>query len=141
MKNAVVQRGKDMAKKETPIIVGVFQDRKQAEQAYNELYNAGFGQDYLGLARPDDGSKRLLKQFADGGMSEEDARFYAGEYDAGRTLVTVRAGGLPDTSIQDAINVLKRNGAYDAVSRGGSQEELGSNVNRSAEKPYFDTTS
>jgi hypothetical protein len=73
-------------------------------------------------------------------MPEEDARFYAGEYDTGRTLVTVRVGGLPETSIQDAINILKRNNAYDAKSRGGSQEELGSNVNRSAEKPYFDTT-
>jgi len=129
-----------MAKNETPIIVGVFQDRKQAEQAYNELYNTGFGQDYLGLAKPGDGSKRLLKQFKDGGMPEEDAHFYAHEYDAGRTLVTVRAGGLPETSIQNAINVLKRNGAYDARSQGGSREELGSNVNRSAEMPYFDTT-
>lgn len=130
-----------MAKDKTPIIVGVFRDRRRAEQAYNELYNIGFGQDYLGLARPGDASKRLLSQFEDGGMPEEDARFYAGEYDVGRTLVTVRAGGLPETSIQDAIDVLKRNGAYDAKSRGGSQEELGSNVNRSAEKPYFDTTS
>ena len=130
-----------MAKDKTPIIVGVFQDRRQAEQAYNELYDIGFGQDYLGLARPGDGSKRLFSQFEDGGMPEKDAHFYAGEYDAGRTLVTVRAGGLPETSIQDAIDVLKRNGAYDAKSRGGSREELGSNVNKSAEKPYFDTTS
>jgi len=130
-----------MAKDKTPIIVGVFQDGKRAEQAYNELYNIGFGQDYLGLAQPGDGSKRLLNQFEDGGMPEEDARFYAGEYDAGRTLVTVRAGGLPETSIQDAIDILKRNGAYDAKSSDASQEELGSNVNRSAERPYFDTTS
>ena len=41
---------------------------------------------------------------------------------------------------QDAITILKRHGAYDARSRGSSQDELGSNVNRSAEKPYFDTT-
>ena len=57
-----------MAKNETPIIVGVFQDRKQAEQAYNELYNIGFGQDYLGLAKPGDGSEgpeMLLATFED----------------------------------------------------------------------------
>ena len=130
-----------MAKNETPIIVGVFQDRRQAEQAYNELYNVGFGQDYLGFAQPSDGSKGLLNQFEKVGMPQDDARFYAHEYDAGRSLVTVRAGGLPESSIQDAINILKRHGAYDARSRGGSQEELGSNVDRSAEKPYFDTTS
>ncbi|HJT59873.1 MAG TPA: hypothetical protein VJ761_25405 [Ktedonobacteraceae bacterium] len=129
-----------MAKNETPIIVGVFQERKQAEQAYNDLDRAGFGKDYLGFAEPGDGSKGLLKQFESGGVPENDARFYAHEYDAGRTLVTVRAGGLPESSIQNAITILKRHGAYDAASRGGSQDELGTNVNRSAERPYFDTT-
>ena len=56
------------------------------------------------------------------------------------TVYQLRAGGLPESSIQNAITILKRHGAYDARSRGGSQDELGSNVNRSAEKPYFDTT-
>ena len=129
-----------MAKNETPIIVGVFQDRKQAVEAYNELDKAGFGKDYLGFAEPSDGSKGLLNQFENVGVPEGDAQFYAHEYDAGRTLVTVRAGGLPESSIQDAITILKRHGAYDAASRGDSQDELGSNVNRTAQKPYFDTT-
>lgn len=129
-----------MAKNETPIIVGVFQERKQAEQAYSELDRVGFGKDYLGFAESGDDSKGLLKQFEKAGVPEEDAHFYAREYDAGRTLVTVRAGGLPESSIQNAITILKRHGAYDATSRGGSQDKLGTNVDKSAEKPYFDTT-
>ncbi|HZU68384.1 MAG TPA: hypothetical protein VFA09_14000 [Ktedonobacteraceae bacterium] len=130
-----------MAENKTPIIVGVFQDRKQAEEAYNELDSLGFGKDYLGFAEPGDGSKGLLKQFKNVGVPEGDAQFYAREYDAGRTLVTVRAGGLPESSIQHAITILKKHGAYDAASRGNSQNRMGSNVNRSAERPFFDTTS
>ncbi|HLH63824.1 MAG TPA: hypothetical protein VKV20_19265 [Ktedonobacteraceae bacterium] len=129
-----------MAKNETPIIVGVFQDRKRAEEAYNELDRIGFGKDYLGFAEPGDGGKGLLKQFENVGVPVGDAQFYAHEYDAGRTLVTVRAGGLPESSIEHAITILKKYGAYDATSRGSSQDEFGSNVNRSAQKPFFDTT-
>lgn len=43
------------------------------------------------------------------GIPEEEARFYESEFQAGRTLVTVRAGDRFD----DAQMILRRHGAYD----------------------------
>jgi len=47
------------------------------------------------------------------GVPEEEARYYESEVQSGRTLVTVKAGNR----YQDVINVLRRNGAYDASSQ------------------------
>jgi uncharacterized protein (TIGR02271 family) len=48
------------------------------------------------------------------GIPEEEARYYEGEFKAGRTLVTVRADGRYD----EACAVLRRFGAYDVHTRG-----------------------
>ena len=48
------------------------------------------------------------------GISEEDARYYEGEFQAGRSIVTVRPGDRHE----EAADVLRRHGAYDAASRG-----------------------
>jgi hypothetical protein len=42
------------------------------------------------------------------GIPEEEARYYHGEVEAGRTLVTVKAGDRYD----QAVAILRRNGAY-----------------------------
>jgi uncharacterized protein (TIGR02271 family) len=47
------------------------------------------------------------------GVPEEDARYYQGEFEQGRTIVTVRADGRQ----QEAIQILRRHGAYDASTR------------------------
>jgi hypothetical protein len=47
------------------------------------------------------------------GVPEEEATFYKEEFDAGRVLVTVRAGDRAS----DASEVLRRFGAYDITSR------------------------
>ena len=49
------------------------------------------------------------------GVPEEEAHYYAGEFHSGRTLVTVKAEGRQ----QEAINILHRNGGYDAGTRSG----------------------
>lgn len=49
------------------------------------------------------------------GVPEEEARYYQGEFEAGRTIVTVQAGDRQ----QEAIAILRRNGAYDATTQGG----------------------
>jgi hypothetical protein len=41
-----------MAKQQSPILVGVFENFAQAQQACNELRSARFGDDYIGLADP-----------------------------------------------------------------------------------------
>jgi len=43
------------------------------------------------------------------GVPEEEARYYEGEFQSGRTLVTVRADGRQE----EASNILYRNGGYD----------------------------
>jgi hypothetical protein len=47
------------------------------------------------------------------GVQEEEATFYKEEFDAGRTLVTVRAG----ERASEAAEVFRRFGAYDTTSR------------------------
>lgn len=42
--------------------------------------------------------------------AEDEARFYQQELEAGRTIVTVKS----PTGYADALNILRRNGAYDA---------------------------
>jgi hypothetical protein len=43
------------------------------------------------------------------GVPEEEAKFYNREFEAGRTIVTVKADGRSD----EVINMLRHNGAYD----------------------------
>jgi hypothetical protein len=47
------------------------------------------------------------------GIPEEEARYYQGEFEAGRTIVTVKAGNR----YQEALDILRNNGAYDASTR------------------------
>jgi hypothetical protein len=46
------------------------------------------------------------------GVSEEEARYYEGEFATGRTLVTVR----PEDRFEEAETILRNNGAYDMQS-------------------------
>ncbi len=52
------------------------------------------------------------------GVPEEDAHYYQGEFEAGRILVTVDAPGRQ----QEAIDTMRRNGAYDASTRPGTYD-------------------
>lgn len=47
------------------------------------------------------------------GVPEDEARFYQDELNAGRTLVTVKA----DNRYDEALGILRHNGAYDATTR------------------------
>ncbi len=50
------------------------------------------------------------------GVPEEDAQYYEGEFQSGRTIVTVRANGKQ----AEAENILRRYGAYDVNNRRSS---------------------
>ncbi|MBV8609378.1 MAG: YsnF/AvaK domain-containing protein [Singulisphaera sp.] len=61
----------------------------------------------------------LLGALTGAGIPEEEARYYQGEFEAGRTIVTVTADGRYD----EAVAILRRHGAYDqhtAASRAAS---------------------
>jgi hypothetical protein len=164
-------------------IVGVFEDRQQADRAVDELRRAGFRDDQIGVAmRYDDegfagedvgdstGESRaatgaatgalaglglgalaglgvlsgvipvigpaiaagtlgiiltnaaagagiggLVGALAGAGIPEDEAHFYQGEFESGRTIVTVQAEGRAD----EAMAILRRYDAYDMSSRPG----------------------
>jgi len=51
----------------------------------------------------------LIGALTEAGVPEEEARYYHSEFEAGRTIVTVRADGRYD----EAMAILRRHGAYD----------------------------
>jgi hypothetical protein len=55
------------------------------------------------------------------GIPEEEARFYEGEFTAGRTLVTVK----PQGRYEEAKAILRNNGAYDMQTSAGRAEATG----------------
>jgi len=162
-------------------VVGVFEDRKHADQAVNDLRDAGFRDDQIGVAMRhgdtgatttagDDDSHAgsgavagaltglglgalaglgvlsgvipvigpaiaggtlgiILSNAAAGagiaglvgaligaGIPEEEANYYHGEFEAGRTIVTVNAGNRAD----EATAIMRRHGAYDMSTRGAT---------------------
>jgi Domain of unknown function (DUF2382) len=111
------------------VVVGVFDDRAQAEQAADELLRTGFSNDqirYSGHGTSSGGMLATLKSLFTGqdtgrvyddlvdlGVSADDASYYQHEFEAGRAIVAVLAGG----HMQDATSIMTRNGGYGA-SRG-----------------------
>ncbi|HEX6479133.1 MAG TPA: hypothetical protein VF043_09835 [Ktedonobacteraceae bacterium] len=60
----------------------------------------------------------IIGALTDIGVPEEEARYYQGEFEAGRVIVTVRADGRE----QEARNILRQYGARDATDRAGSYD-------------------
>ena len=109
--------------------MAVFDDRAQAEQAVNELENAGFSNDqirFAGHGASTGGILDSLKSLFTGqdtgsvyndlvsmGMPQDDASYFQQEYEAGRSIVTVLAG----ERMQEATAILARYGGYSANRR------------------------
>lgn len=70
------------------------------------------------------------------GLPEEEARYYEGEFRSGRILVTVQ----PQGRYQEAADILRRNGAYDASTRysttAGTAATSATNVAATGYPPY-----
>jgi hypothetical protein len=161
-------------------VVGVFDDRLQADRAVDELRRAGFRDDQIGVAMRYDagdaavsdvaetegshagtgavtgvvaglglgalaglgvlsgvipvvgpaiaggtlgvvlsnaaagaGVGGLVGALAGAGVPEDEAHYYQGEFESGRTIVTVRTDGRA----ADAMAVMRQHGAYDMSSR------------------------
>jgi len=108
------------------IVVGVFDDHSQAEQAVNALLNAGFNGDqirYSGHGAATGGILASLKSLFTGqettsvyndlidlGVPENDANSYQQEFEAGRSIVAVLAGGR----LEEARSILASYGGYGA---------------------------
>jgi len=167
-----------MEAKKCSTVVGVFEDRRDADQAVADLKRAGFRDDQIGVAmRQSEGLAEgvetgdtyaeeggvsgvlaglglgalaglgvlsgvipvigpaiaagtlgvILSNAAAGaavaglagaligyGIPEEEAKYYHGEFEAGRTIVTVQADGRYD----EACTIMRRYRAYDMSTRG-----------------------
>ena len=57
----------------------------------------------------------IIAAFTGMGVTEEDARYYQQELEAGRTIVTVKT----TSGYDEALAILRRNGAYDATTQSG----------------------
>jgi len=58
----------------------------------------------------------LVGALAGAGIPEHEAKYYQGEFEAGRTIVTVNADGRGD----EATAIMRRHGAYDMSTRGAT---------------------
>lgn len=98
-----------MVAQQANIIAGVFERETQARQVLDALRQAGFSYDQVGVARHDSHTTNLVNDFLGLGVSQDRANYYDQEFKNGRTIVSVR----PDGRDQDALSILRRNGAYD----------------------------
>jgi hypothetical protein len=119
-----------MTTNNTPI-VSIFNERGNAERAIEDLYNAGIPSDQISYSRGsmstnssggflesikhlftvghDRTSVDVLNDLNNMGIPQEEAKYYAQQYDAGRTIVTVQQ----ETMNQNALTILRSNGGYD----------------------------
>ena len=113
------------------MVVAVFDDSTQAEQAANELQNAGFSPDQLrfaghGASTATGGIADKIKSLFTGqqtgaayddlvsmGVPPDDASYYQQEYEAGHSILAV----LADGRMQEATDILARYGGYSASGR------------------------
>lgn len=125
-----------MAMTERSTVVGVFTDPGLADVAIEELVGAGFRDDQISLSRHEDtdsdaswigridsllsglkdSDRSIVKRLVSMGVPEEEARYYHGELELGRSIVTVEAGDRRE----DAIEILRSNGGYDSTTRHGA---------------------
>jgi uncharacterized protein (TIGR02271 family) len=93
-------------------VVGVFQDEAQAQQAMNDLMSAGFSKDQIRYSVRKGGSG-ITNSLENLGLPEDEATFYNGEFESGRTVVVVNTSDRQ----QEASQILSRDGGYDYASR------------------------
>ncbi len=68
----------------------------------------------------------ILGALTDVGVPENEARYYQSEFEAGRTIVTVRADGRQEK----ALEILRRYGAYDATTRPAAASNIRGTTNQ-----------
>jgi uncharacterized protein (TIGR02271 family) len=105
----VMERRTFVTKANRPTVVGLFQSEMEAQQAMNDLEQAGFGNDQIRYS-VHRGGTGVRDQLMDLGLTEQEASYYNQEFEAGRTVVFVNA---PDRQ-REAFDILRRNGGYDA---------------------------
>ncbi len=144
-----------MTTSQTSMVVGLFEDRAQAEQAVSALEQAGFSHDqisYSGYGTANGGGVMAgLKSLFTGedtsthnvandltsmGMPTEDARYYQQEYEAGRSVVAV----VGDSGMQEASTIIAQYGGYGANRRNSAMADTSTSTMTDTATPAQDMT-
>jgi len=115
-------------------VVGVFQDEAQAQQAMNDLMSAGFSKDQIRYSVRKGGSG-ITNSLENLGLPEDEATFYNGEFESGRTVVVVNTRDRQ----QEASQILSRDGGYDYASRSGQTTGTSSYSNTAGQATDYNT--
>jgi len=90
------------------MVISVFADSAQAQQAMDDLQRAGFSQDQIRYSERRSGTG-ITESLENLGLPEQEATFYNREFEAGRTVVLVNTADRQ----QEAYDIFRRNGGYD----------------------------
>ncbi len=101
-----------MATTNRSIVISVFADSTQAQQAMDDLQQAGFSPDQIRYSVRKSGTG-ITNSLENLGLPEQEATFYNREFEAGRTVVMVNTADRK----REAYDILRRNGGYDFNSR------------------------
>jgi hypothetical protein len=136
------------------LVVGIFQDRSQAEQAIDELVRAGFDHHQIHFAGPGPeistgGMLEKIKSLFTGqdvsagwlyhdlpniGVPLEEARYYQQEFEAGRSIVAVQgSGGMQMVSL-----IMARHGGYGANQRQAQSADYNQGASAQEPNPNYD---
>jgi stress response protein YsnF len=104
-----------MANSTRSTIAGVFANGAEAEWAVHELQRANFSNDQIRVSVYK-GDGEIIDGLIGMGFPPNEAHFYNQEYRAGRTVVAVKTADRQ----QEAADILRLGGAYDADTRPGT---------------------
>ena len=136
------------------MVVAVFDERAQAEQAVNALQNAGINPEQIRFAGQGTSSGGILDKIksvftgqetgtiyndlVDMGVPQDDASYYQREYEVGHSIVAVPAAGR----MQEVTDILARYGGYGANRRFAQTTDTTSTASTGAQATdYADTAS
>ena len=141
-----------MTTTERSMVVALFTDENQAQQAVDALLNAGFSSDQISFAGHGNPRGMLagLKSFFTGeamsvggayddlvskGMPEQDAQYYQQEYDAGHSVVAVTGANR----LEEASTILSNYGGYGAGRRSADYETATQQSTANTQQSMADT--
>jgi uncharacterized protein (TIGR02271 family) len=115
-----------MATTKRSMVMSVFTDNVQAQQAMDELQRAGFSPDQIRYSVRKSGTG-LTDSLENLGLPEQEAVFYNREFEEGHTVVMV---STPERQ-QEAYDILGRYNGYAFSTRGSQMEDDASTANKS----------
>jgi uncharacterized protein (TIGR02271 family) len=111
-----------MTTSDNPIVVGVFEDLAQAQQAMDELQRVGVSNEQIRYSLRGATSTGILNDLIALGLPQDEASYYEKEFESGHTIVMVKA---PERQ-REARVILHRYGAYNASGRYDREGDFGS---------------